>query len=319
MVIVGWCMKTKCQVSIAKGCLFILLSMMVSHRVFPQKPLENFSTADGFIVGIGVAMDIGLRLIKSKSRPTKSSEINGFDAIALNNLSLKAKRSSDIFLRGVGPAGYVGGQFAYRDPRRSIYLTLETMLITDVTNQLAKKIIQRRRPFTYNDKIIHGGNCSAYDRDHTNANLSFYSGHTSHVAAMVFFTNTMLWYYKPGYRDQGWAWIVSGALPAIVGYQRVRAGKHFPTDVMVGYLIGAAVGYLVPRLHENESVSASGNLARNFLVGVGSGMALQFSLIKIFGHRNKQHDCQLKGQSKSQWNLTPMVGTYSGIRLSKDF
>ena len=44
-------------------------------------------------------------------------------------------------------------------------------------------------------------------------------------------------------------WATAAIVPAIQGYLRVRAGKHFVTDVVVGYLIGAAVGLLVPSLH----------------------------------------------------------------------
>ena len=35
----------------------------------------------------------------------------------------------------------------------------------------------------------------------------------------------------------------------VVAYFRIRAGKHFLTDNLVGYAVGATVGVLVPRLH----------------------------------------------------------------------
>ena len=38
--------------------------------------------------------------------------------------------------------------------------------------------------------------------------------------------------------------------PATVGFLRVKGGKHFPTDVLTGLVVGAATGYLVPRLHK---------------------------------------------------------------------
>ncbi len=38
-------------------------------------------------------------------------------------------------------------------------------------------------------------------------------------------------------------------LTAFVGYERVRAGEHFPTDVIAGAMAGAAIGTLVPHLH----------------------------------------------------------------------
>ena len=45
-------------------------------------------------------------------------------------------------------------------------------------------------------------------------------------------------------------WTGAIILPAVVGYLRVRAGRHFPTDVIAGYAIGGAIGYLVPFLHK---------------------------------------------------------------------
>ena len=181
----------------------------------------------------------------------------------------------------------------------------------------AKKLVKRRRPFTYNESIVLGKKCHAYDKDHPNANLSFYSGHTSHVASFVFFTNTMLWYYKPEYRTNDWAWIVSAMIPAVVGYQRVRAGKHFPSDVMVGYLAGAAIGYLIPKIHENEDQGS--DLTEDFLIGVGAGMLSQFLLIKFFGNKNPKQDCVSKNQSSVRGELSPVIGEYSGIRFGVRF
>jgi len=57
--------------------------------------------------------------------------------------------------------------------------------------------------------------------------------------------------------DSKWKPVVWGAaitIPAVMGYFRVAAGKHFPTDVMAGYLVGGAVGFLVPHLHRKKKV-----------------------------------------------------------------
>jgi undecaprenyl-diphosphatase len=34
----------------------------------------------------------------------------------------------------------------------------------------------------------------------------------------------------------------------------VRAGKHFPTDVLAGAVAGAGIGIIVPHLHRTEDV-----------------------------------------------------------------
>jgi hypothetical protein len=294
----------------------ILLTACLNYQVKSQAPVKDFSTADGLAIGLGVAMDVGLRLFKGKEKSPKDFRVKSdFEQIAINNLSLRAKKHSDIMLRGISPAISVGSHFVYDDPKRSIYLSLETIIITDVANLLAKKLLQRPRPFTYNPEVVHNQtSCRAYNRNKPDANLSFYSGHTAHVASVIFFTNSMLWLYKPEYRSKDWAWIASGLLPAMVGYQRVMAGKHFPSDVFAGYLAGAAIGYLIPVIHENNEYDS--DLTEDFLLGMGVGMAAQYALIKLLGNRKVvRHDC-MASTSKVKWQLSPVLGPYSGLRLS---
>jgi len=39
-----------------------------------------------------------------------------------------------------------------------------------------------------------------------------------------------------------------------IGYLRYKSGKHFPTDILTGALIGSAIGYFIPFIHRtNES------------------------------------------------------------------
>jgi membrane-associated phospholipid phosphatase len=52
--------------------------------------------------------------------------------------------------------------------------------------------------------------------------------------------------------DPGRHWVRGGslALAAVTGWLRVRAGRHYPTDVLAGAALGSLIGWLVPRLHE---------------------------------------------------------------------
>ena len=300
--------------------LTLVLVFCLTHHAYSQSaPLKSFDTADGLVIGLGLALDLGLRMFKGKEKSNKEFPVKSeFERIAINNLSLRAKKHSDIILRGVSPGITVGSHFIYDDPERSIYLNLESIIVTDVANLLAKKLVRRPRPFTYRPEVTHDQpGCKAYDKNDPDANLSFYSGHTSHVAAVIFFTNTMLWFYKPEYRSKDWAWIASGFLPALVGYQRVMAGKHFPTDVFVGYLTGAAIGYLIPRVHDNGEYTS--DLTEDFLIGLGTGMILQYAMIKFLGTRKiVKHDCIAKKPGIS-WNVSPMLGQVSGIKLNLNF
>jgi membrane-associated phospholipid phosphatase len=113
---------------------------------------------------------------------------------------------------------------------------------------LTKVAIQRNRPFLYNTDY------SAEDRfqNDTNDIFSFYSGHT----AVAFFTATFLSkmatdiYGKNIYTKILWG--SSLTIAALTGYARIRAGEHYPTDILAGAVVGFAIGYLVPVLHHKE-------------------------------------------------------------------
>ena len=83
--------------------------------------------------------------------------------------------------------------------------------------------------------------------------------------------------FNPGSRAQPYVWGAAAAVPAVVAYFRTKAGKHFLTDNLVGYAVGATVGIMVPRLHRNDTVFDPATVPpQRFLdsaVGVGVGAA----------------------------------------------
>lgn len=105
--------------------------------------------------------------------------------------------------------------------------------------------INRIRPLAYYDQITMDEKRLEGTRD------SFFSGHVSWTAGASFFMAKVISDYHPGLGAKKWLLFV-GALvpPAFVGYHRIRGLKHFPTDVMVGAAVGAAVGVLNPHFHK---------------------------------------------------------------------
>ena len=79
---------------------------------------------------------------------------------------------------------------------------------------------------------------------------SFFSGHTSSTATSTFFMARILDDLHPELGTKRWLLYAGAAVPpALAGWYRIRAGKHFPSDVVAGFAFGAAVGVLVPELH----------------------------------------------------------------------
>jgi F0F1-type ATP synthase assembly protein I len=56
-------------------------------------------------------------------------------------------------------------------------------------------------------------------------------------------------------------WTAAALIPAVTGFSRVNTHNHFPTDVIVGYIVGAAIGYLIPEFHKSENSSESNSLS----------------------------------------------------------
>lgn len=116
----------------------------------------------------------------------------------------------------------------------------------------------RYRPITYI------GSATMEQRTDPQNTHSFFSGHTASTATASFFMAKVLDDMHPELGPHRW-WLYGAAAipPALVGYYRIQGGKHFPSDVLTGALIGAAAGVLVPELHRSRS--------RN---GKGGGLAL---------------------------------------------
>ena len=88
------------------------------------------------------------------------------------------------------------------------------------------------------------------DRNGGNQRNSMYSGHVASSTAATFFMVKVYSDYHPEIgRKKYLLYALASVPPLIEGYFRVRALAHFPTDVMVGYLIGGICGIAVPEMH----------------------------------------------------------------------
>ncbi len=60
----------------------------------------------------------------------------------------------------------------------------------------------------------------------------------------------VLWSVLAAHLRKNWAWAVAGALAFLIGFSRIYLGAHFPTDVIVGWLIGIVLLYAFLRLEK---------------------------------------------------------------------
>lgn len=128
----------------------------------------------------------------------------------------------------------------------------------------------RIRPFVYNPDYSWEMKLGSGTQD------SFFSGHTSWTAGASFFMAKVYSDYHPELGNKKYWFFATAAIPpAFVGYFRFRAGKHFPTDILTGFAIGAATGILVPHFHKNKKKK---NYALAPFFGGYSGMAFTMKL-----------------------------------------
>lgn len=178
------------------------------------------------------------------------SSINSIDrSSALNNSKSSAKASDYVLFSIVLlPAAFLSENHTSRDITTLLVMYAEVFTFNYGLTEIAKNTVNRARPFTYNPEVNNDLKVT------TEARKSFYSGHTSQTAAATFFFAKVITDYHPTIRTgvKWGVWIFAASIPAVNGYLRVKAGKHFPTDVITGYVAGAATGILIPELHRTR-------------------------------------------------------------------
>jgi membrane-associated phospholipid phosphatase len=116
---------------------------------------------------------------------------------------------------------------------------------------IVKGLSRRTRPYVY-DPASPLEQTTKMD-----SRLSFFSGHSSTTASNYFFTASVLNEYVDNNTTKIIMWSAAAIIPAVTAFSRVNTNWHFPTDVIVGYIVGAAIGYLVPLIHKQESDDAN--------------------------------------------------------------
>ncbi|MBS1939476.1 MAG: phosphatase PAP2 family protein [Bacteroidetes bacterium] len=177
--------------------------------------------------------------------PPAIDRLCGLDRAVVGNWSLGAHRASNILFASAAAvslaAAYAaphGGQ-AWAPP----VMVLESGLLASGLTNSVKELVRRPRPYLHDPALT--GKYAPGPKDR----LSFWSGHTANTAAITFSTACLVQRSDAAPAMKTTAWITAAAVPACMGYLRMRAGRHFPTDVLVGYAVGAAVGLLVPYVH----------------------------------------------------------------------
>lgn len=88
------------------------------------------------------------------------------------------------------------------------------------------------------------------ERTSGNQKDAFMAGHPALVATSTFFTASVFSAYYPKSVVSYTAYGIAIAATGTTIYLRHLAGKHFPSDLLVGTTIGTLSGLLVPKFHK---------------------------------------------------------------------
>jgi hypothetical protein len=129
----------------------------------------------------------------------------------------------------------------------------------------------RLRPVTYYPEFSDDIRKSGKNRN------SFFSGHVASVTYSTFFMAKVYSDYHPELGAKKYLLYLAASIPPLfIGYARIKALAHFPSDDAVGFALGAIIGIVLPQLHKTR-------IARNLSLNMfdspdGTGLTLRWKL-----------------------------------------
>jgi len=259
--------------------LFLPYSGNTQDAEHRQEQIYKFDWKKGLIiVGSGVGLSILGQISTNNVNPSTIAEINaldpmdviGFDRGAITNDSETARNISDVILYSSLSLPVV----AYFLPKCRFegvsigLMAVETLLLTNGVTNITKGLVRRTRPLAYN------ADNSIEERISSSSRLSFFSGHTSVTTAMSFLVGSVIIDVHPNMKNKYLVWTAATVIPASIAYFRFEGGKHFPTDVIGGYLVGGAIGYLIPKFHKHNKENKKLRIGSYGLAGLSLNLNL---------------------------------------------
>lgn len=223
-----------------------------------EEPVYNYRPAiDLPITGVGSGL-VGLSFyLRSKEGPLNLDFLNNLNKDNINFIDRPAAgniagsgidKLSDIVM--LAPLSFTFLNFADQRARKDFatisLLYLEAFAISGSFYSLTSTFTNRKRPFAFNDEL------STDKRTSSDVENAFFSGHVTVSATASFFAAKLFNDYHPHSKWRYPVWGVAAAVPMVTAYTRYALGKHFPTDVLTGYLVGAGSSILVLELHKND-------------------------------------------------------------------
>jgi membrane-associated phospholipid phosphatase len=271
--------------------IFIIVCVFYCHLGYGQDTLRNKKGTDyklrpwvdiPLVTGCAAWAGYMLTQIYTKGPSTQEqilsldiNSINSLDRLAIYPYNAKMDKMSYYPFYAAFPLPLVfmlTGKPMRNDFLKLGFLYLESLSITGLLGGSATYFVNQYRPYVYTPG-------TSMDKKVTdNAKNSFYAGHVEVIAVSTFFISEVYAGCYPESKIKWMFFVLSGAATLGMGYLRIDAGMHFPSDVLLGGCAGALSGILVPYFH-NHKIIKNTNLN---IVPFGSNTAQGLSMTYAF-------------------------------------
>ncbi len=203
---------------------------------------------DGGIIALGVGITIFAYADSENlihvTCPCNPSDVNSFDRAVIGNKNDGLEHISDLTAAAASVFPAVLDYFDVglsKEFAENMTVYAEVISVNNALVTIAKYEIQRPLPRTYDGDPNLVQSPGGY--------RSFYSGHTSLTFAAL---SAAAMTRSLRHEGEWWPWVLTGVVGTSVAYERVEAGRHFYTDVLVGAAIGTTLGILIPKWHHDQ-------------------------------------------------------------------
>lgn len=207
----------------------------------------------------------GTYLYNQMEIPNEQDKVNRenllpWDRKFAGRYSSTADLMSDVgSLLAVAPFAIGGSAWYSGHSSREEFLTFSVMFIQSVLFQHGINLAFRSlelwpRPYTF---ATEGEGAVKAKTAKAEAYGSFFSGHASAAFTVAVFTTE---WFDQTYGNPGATRVVRALAFSTAAFEsvlRVAAGKHYPTDILVGALIGTGVSYGILEMHKKGCNSYS--------------------------------------------------------------
>ena len=233
--------------------LILIFPLLLNSYIFKVDKFESL-----IFISSALALDLSNNYFDRQLIETPTNlELNAlnkddvpfFDRIGFQPYSATLKDFSDYSAYiTIGSAFYC----LYESDKKILFNNLlvfsEIMIAQSAIAKWTKTLTHRYRPYVYDEDV-------SYDKKkQRNSQHSFFSMHSSTVFAAA---TSGYYYYSNNYGHN----IVMGSIlfgsASATAILRVASAQHFPSDVIVGAIVGSGISYVICKYHQNKKLKLS--------------------------------------------------------------